>query len=286
MHGSAQHHLNNLQVTPPPEAWEHIASQLPAGTDALEMQLSQKLYNYEVLPPADIWQSINVALGPPRPASVIPFRKITIAAAVAAAIAGITWITFNYNNSDSSTSATVSATPVTNTPVAPTAVTPGALAAIPATGPRNIVQHAVNSISRATDTEHAFFVDEPANISYAGLNVQPAVVSNNTAEVEAPPIRDSNGNIILDQQFLTKGNNDYVTVTGPNGEQTRISARFLRMLTNFSNDDEPGSSLEDIIWKNRFREWRNKLRQQISFIPSATNFLDIVELKNILQENQ
>ncbi|MFT3822405.1 MAG: hypothetical protein QM731_00745 [Chitinophagaceae bacterium] len=289
MHGSAQDRLTNLQVTPPPDTWEQIASQLPVGEDVQEMRLSHKLYNYETPPPAEAWQFISKELAPEAPARIIPFRRIGVAIAAAAAVIAITWIAFNYNSNPPQT------TPATTAASLPAAVTPSntqkpalALAAAISGTRKSLGASATTSpgtVANAVTTAY-YDTDEPANIDYAGLTVRPAEVTNKVTEVDAPPIRDSNGNIVLDQQLLTNGDHNYITVTGPNGDQTRISSRFFRMLSNLSNDGEPGSSLEDIIWKNRFHEWRNKLMQRVSFIPSATNFLDIAELNSILQENQ
>jgi hypothetical protein len=53
-----------------------------------------------------------------------------------------------------------------------------------------------------------------------------------------------------------------------------------------SEDDYFGIMMkEGSLWKWLFDEWRKKLLYQDSFIPTATNFLDIMEMKEILHEN-
>lgn len=108
--------------------------------------------------------------------------------------------------------------------------------------------------------------------------------------VEAPPIRDADGNIILDTHLIMGNDGQYIIVTSPNGQQTRISSKFLPLLTSLhdrpeSADHFPYLFNEDNMWKQRIHEWKDKMMKQASFIPAATNFLDLLELKEILMEN-
>jgi len=36
--------------------------------------------------------------------------------------------------------------------------------------------------------------------------------------------------------------------------------------------------------KTQFEEWRNRILEQPAFIPTANNFFDIFELKDLIQE--
>ena len=128
-----------------------------------------------------------------------------------------------------------------------------------------------------------------ADISYANINGTDLVASGENIAIPTQPIRDDQGNIIMDEKLISAPDVNYVTVTGPNGEQTKISKKFLHALSymNAGSDDENiGIALqESALWKWLFKEWRQKLLTQPSFIPSTTNFLDIMELKEILHEN-
>ena len=104
--------------------------------------------------------------------------------------------------------------------------------------------------------------------------------------VTAPPIYDDNGNIIMDVNLVSAPDENYIIVTSPNGEQTKISRKFLKMLCMMNGGiDYNYMNAENYQWKMRFEEWRSKLLQQASYIPTANNFLDIVDLKELLQEN-
>ncbi|MHA4847674.1 hypothetical protein ACX0G7_26140 [Flavitalea antarctica] len=126
-------------------------------------------------------------------------------------------------------------------------------------------------------------------MTYANVKAPDPVVSEKDIVIPNEPIRDNNGNIIMDEKLVSAPDVNYVTVTGPNGEQTKISKKFLHALSYMnavSDDDHLGIALqESSMWKWLFKEWRQKLLNQPTFIPSTTNFLDIMELKEILHEN-
>lgn len=128
------------------------------------------------------------------------------------------------------------------------------------------------------------------NLPHAGLQRIHPVISKEAPNVAARPIRDSKGNIVLDKELIFTPDNNYIVVTGPNGEQTRISSKFLPMLSSLNGSTEGQDYFtfflnENSIWKLRFDQWRNKMLSQPSFIPTATNLVDLLELKDILQEN-
>jgi hypothetical protein len=83
----------------------------------------------------------------------------------------------------------------------------------------------------------------------------------------------------------------YIIVTGPNGEQTRISAKFEKFIPYLNagaNKDEYLNPVffESTMWKIVFDNWRSRLLSNASFAPSGGNFLDIFELKKLIEENQ
>ena len=90
----------------------------------------------------------------------------------------------------------------------------------------------------------------------------------------------------MDESLVTAPDENYIIVTSPNGEQTKISRKFLKMLSVMNTG--PYNNLmnaENFQWKLRFEEWRSKLLQQATYIPTANNFLDIMDLKELLEEN-
>ncbi len=103
--------------------------------------------------------------------------------------------------------------------------------------------------------------------------------------IPARLIRDANGNVIMDLNLITTPDAPYITVTGPNGSQTRISSKFLGFLRYLNGDaQDDAANYDEIIWKEKFNSWREKLLNENSFIPAANNFFDIFEMKDIIQE--
>ena len=80
-------------------------------------------------------------------------------------------------------------------------------------------------------------------------------------------------------------------IAGPDGQMTRISSKFanvIRFLNANGNDTE--EYLDRVIkegglWKQRFKEWRQKILDS-HFIPSSSNFLDIMEFRELLDDKQ
>jgi hypothetical protein len=141
-----------------------------------------------------------------------------------------------------------------------------------------------------SDLESSYEAEAPnTEMTYANINAADRVVADESIAIPNEPIRDNHGNIIMDEKLVSAPDVNYVTVTGPNGEQTKISKKFLHALSYMNagtDDDHLGIALqESSMWKWLFKEWREKLLKQPTFIPSTTNFLDIMELKEILHEN-
>lgn len=103
--------------------------------------------------------------------------------------------------------------------------------------------------------------------------------------VSAPPIRDEEGNLIMDIQVISDPGQPYIVVTSPNGDQTRISRKFLHYLSYLNGDySYADMNSEGQQWKTRFEEWRNELLKEASFIPTANNFFDIFQLKELIED--
>ena len=112
--------------------------------------------------------------------------------------------------------------------------------------------------------------------------------------IAAKPIRNANGEIIQNTQMkINHDDKQYISITGPNGQQTKISSKFLHLLL-FINDDSDidqvdgyfdKNFLESLIWKSRFQEWRNEIINT-SFVPSLANFMDILEFKDLITKDK
>lgn len=302
--------LTNLEITPPPGAWSVIAERLHNEYDATETIIAQKMQDLNALPPATAWENIAAALpaaATSQPAARvvrIPYRRIKMmAAAVVIALTGLaTWYLLNY--SESQTGSAVVQQPPSAPSVNNNKTTPSAnhtAPEVPAIDQlqKQLAQKEKAPASRYTSLpaekrgSYTYYDYQPVATTYTGEPEVETVhfTANAAPTVEAPLIRDANGQIILDKRLITSPDNCYITITGPNGQQTRISSKFLDIISSLNADAEPPAYLnfrrsENNLWKIRFSEWRNKLMNQASFIPTATNFLDMLELKEMLQENQ
>jgi hypothetical protein len=311
MTADLRHTLTNLEVTPPTGAWNAIAARLDTEFDAAEIKLSEKIADLELAPPAAAWANIEAGLEEEAatetvtPAKIIrrPFRAWAAAAAAIVVIALGGW--YFLNNTTTIENA------VTQVPEAKTAepkTAPDAPAVIPQTAPvtvqaddRPLPKRAATLIAGANKVKvsQASFRYEPTeevdlpipdDLRHAGLQNISSVNAAYSPNVEAPPIRDANGDIILDKDLIFASDNNYIVVTGPNGEQTRISSKFIHLLGSLNGNLETLDYFqfflnENNIWKLRFNEWRDRVLRQANFIPTATNLLDLMELKEILKEN-
>jgi hypothetical protein len=289
-----QHKIENFEIPPSPEAWNKIAEQLDEEYKLPEIMLSQKMHDYEVNPPSFILDNVltvlNTAQSPKQPARIFTLRVRRMS--IAAAVTGLLAITLLYFLRPQSRSSVTESSIVKLTPVLP-----GKNAVAPKVADNNRFQQYPTQSNTGLlllnpDLNKKSAYSNNRN-SRNGRNVKranpnPALSANTISpiSVTAPPIYDGDGNIIMDETLVSAPDENYIIVTSPNGEQTKISRKFLKMLTVMNGGDpNPFINPESFEWKIRFEEWRRKLLQQAAYIPTAYNFLDIMDLKDMLQEN-
>lgn len=307
MSSELQHKLLNFEVSPPTDNWNVIASRMNEEFDAVDHVLAEKLEHAAVTPPFQAWDHIVSELNPQReetvveskPARIILFSTKRVAAAVAILLAAAAVIYFilpgTQNNQD--------LTGITNRKIVPTSPTipsasdlPPQVAIVTKASVGNPVIGRIasryqsrNQIETLYDQASYSEEDSDANMSYANPDRLPKAGVDSKISIPTRPITDPQGNIIMDENLVTTPNTHYITVTGPNGEQTKISRKFLHALSYMNEAINPEDTdiiiHESSLWKWMFQEWRNKLLKEPSFIPSSTNFLDILELKELLNDN-
>ena len=294
MSGNWQNRILNFEILPPKDVWEKIADQLDEEYQPADTMLSQKLHDYEITPPSIIFDNILENLTREEPAKpkgrifAFPSRRV----AIAAAVVGLSLVSlFYFLNSPSSSTANSTADIL---PVIPDKQSQGLV-------PRGNKNHDASQAPASKFEVASLNPDGNKKPTSAGnrnsrnngnikhVNLNPVLATNAAGtpiSVSAPPIYDGNGNIIMDETLVSAPDDNYIIVTSPNGEQTKISRKFLKMLTVMNGGtDNYYANPENFFWKLRFEEWRSKLLQQASYIPTANNFLDIMDLKEMLQEN-
>ncbi len=282
--------MYNHAETPAPDLWNSIAERLDDDTSF--SQLSDNLKNFETPPPTHSWQNIAAALDnvaeEKDQARVIPFKRLFYRIAAAAVFAGLLiggWVYLNPSTKQIETAATISKPAPANT-----LNNPGETQ-LPTTNPAQVAP----SIETGAADVGAIFSQKQhstentiAHPLTASVVAKPTNASDFAINVDAPQIKNEKGEVIHDIEQLTS-NSNYVIVTGPNGQLTRMSAKFANLIRYMNDADDNTEEYvdkvikESSIWKKRFQEWRSKISQS-SFIPSTTNFLDIMEFKELIQE--
>ncbi len=288
---------------PPPEgSWNAIATALDTGFDKTEQSVARRLDQYSMTPPAGTFEAISAALDNAEikkvPVRQLSYRKWVAAAAVIIAVTGGWWYTRWNRNTDNLSAVTaepVKKTPSPNTTTFPS-VSDAATAAITGSGVSAVAtRNNHRAFTKTNYTSYSKVLDsEGTDWQLEAVNDESIVRVDATPEagIKAPLIRDANGKIIMDLSLLTTGNGHYISITGPNGEQTRISTKFAQYLMYLGGPENKSEEYLDFLirnsnsWKQRFQEWRTRIMQSPDFIPGSLNFLDILELKDLLKENQ
>lgn len=298
MHNSLQNKLHSYEVPPPPAAWNNIAAALNDEFVSSDSALASRLDSLEVAPPSHIWNNISGELSAPAitepatttPARIIVFRKIAAAAILTGLILMATFYFFSGKDTTSKQIVEVSKHKIR--PEKPTPFVPAEPAITEKhTEVSKIKPPAPTRKNRPSGGVHIpvsttrYEPESSASPEQAPLYELSTVAALQPVSVTAPPIRDKKGNLILDLSTIKSGDDPYITVTGPNGKQTKISSKFLSCLgymnTSISDDNLDATAARCSM---QFAEWRNTLLNGSGFIPTANNFFDIFELKDLLQE--
>src|SRR5687767_8554227 len=86
--------ISNYEVSPPAKVWNNIASELN-DSNAL-LPLAEKMYNYEVQPPADSWSYISLQLNAVEGPPVRKINSLFVKLAAAAVVLGLILISSLY----------------------------------------------------------------------------------------------------------------------------------------------------------------------------------------------
>ncbi len=297
MSGALQNKLQQYEATPPPMVWERLSEQLASEFAVADTGISQKLDIASIAPPPQLWDKIAAELSSEtiaekREGKIIPlvFKRIAVAAIAIGLIAlGIVYFTGN-RTTDQPPIVNV---PTQNTPPSQT-VPPEKpqIADVIPTAPseertntsshKKNIQREPGSYAAIQNTSDEYSQPSPEQAPLYELSTVSAL---QPVSVSAPPLRDKTGNLILDLATISSPDDEYIAVTGPNGKQTKISSKFLSCL-GYMNGNISASELDSkgIRCTAQFEEWRRRILSEPAFIPTANNFFDIFELKDLLQE--
>ena len=294
MPGSLQNKLLQFEVAPPSTVWDKISHQLDDEFVSIDANVSSKLENASIAAPADLWDKIAEEIsekGQPQTKTYpLIYRRIAVAALIAGLIVtgGLFYFNRNVPGNEIVNIVPEKKDPQTIVEEQPKSRDSGSQALM-AQDVSVIKKNKKKSVSQTVKKEGNYKnVDEqsaPSNPEQSPVYDLQTVSALQPVSVSAPPLRDKKGNIIFDASLISKPDDEYITVTGPNGKQTRISNKFLSCLgyinAGFISNDKDSRGIH---CKTQFEEWRNKILAQPAFIPTANNFFDIFELKDLIQE--
>lgn len=271
------------EETPPPGVWDAIAVRL--DDDEEHATLAGKMTVYETKPPANAWDHIAASLdtvNTGNSATIIPIQsssnKRKTRWLVAAVMAGLVILTAwwllqgnNKNRVKDTADNTAAAIPQQDSNHSPAATEQDL--------PPKEITYADNRSNnrRPANRSNGRALKYAAAVNYPSYNSEYPIIINST------PIHEESSTVVRDRNQQTM-NGDYLIISAPNGDRTRISSKFANVI-RYLNDDDAGQSGEAEAWKKRFQDWRKKIMQS-AFIPSTGNFLDIADLKELVEENQ
>ena len=276
-----QYRLYNHSITPPDGAWPTIAAELDKES---QERLALKLQAAALEPPAAVWENIAGALYgaeetyTPGEAKVVPIKRRWTKLAVAAmaigiiVLAGLSYFMLNQSGEQAGV------TPETRAPRA-TDNTPRP--EDNANDPVVVYDNAVTSNFLPIASRRRRVVADN-RVRYA------KVETTDLSALEAQ----LSGDVLHEQPVATQPGTrippaQYLTIAAPNGQPARVSAKLTDGLSYVFNNESTTTmdlALRSIAWRMRFTNWSNKLLQSTGFIPTASNFMDIVELEELLKE--
>jgi hypothetical protein len=311
-----QHKMQTFEVAPPAQVWQAISVQL--DDDIQHAALSKKLFNYEITPPVIAWKNIvnlldnnNTELLNNNSDAVysIPdakvrsisssknWYKMAAAAAITALLLGAGWYVATQNNKETQIAIVKDNNPLpekiketvpektNNQPqTEDIAVTP-----LPKVEDVIVAQNAEKSVSEEKAINNNYKKqNEDFVVTYSKINSRPAYsYLEQPIVINAPVLLDENGKPYRDINAISNANR-YLAIAGPNGQMTRISAKFANVIQFIDGSDNVEENLDKILresgmWKIRFQQWREKIKKA-GYLPAPGNFLDILEFKELIEE--
>jgi len=288
----------NHEETPPKGVWDSIAAKMDAEDKAHLPGFVSKLNGYETTPPPAAWDNIVSALDteaasvPGKKSKVIVlYRRLAVAASILVLVTAALFLLNRTTDKPDGIAKNIIkeqqlAAADTQLPKA-TGVT------VPVTSGNNNIavvqrhttlQQPVNVVTQDNTTSNDI---DP--IDYAKADVSPLTtdpLANNNEK-----IRNSNGNVVMDLDQLGAPNTYVITSLGPNGEERRVSSKIAAYI-GYLNDNTPDTEeyldkivKESAIWKARLKQWSDKLANT-TVSPSFSNYLDVFELSNLLNDKK
>ena len=278
------------EETPPQAAWQAIALALRETNE--QVPLADKLQHYEVVPPDGVWTVIAADLSTynnRKPAAIRKLSGVYKVSAVAITIGLVCMAGFYFFPKKPTKQGllTVAGKRKQTGPKPTLRNLQNIIRESVTTPPLAILNKAKTAITRKRKKYYSTVETKGLhNAAVDHLSFADTLIS---IMVNTRLIRNEKGAVIQNLSLINNGDNKYISITSPNGEQTKISSKFLHALLYMRDnnylDNFHGyldqSFLESLVWKLKFQSWRKKL-METPFIPSSYNYLDIFEFKELI----
>jgi len=274
--------IQNHEVLPPPGVWKNIASELMDTNNYLNV--SRKMYDFELTPPASAWSNITESLkDTATDRGIAPVKRMNSLFAAAAVFVGVILLgsLFFLNNNNLPEKNMSSILDAIGKPDLKPINLSASIKVLnhPPIQPSRPQQFAINTETENRINDYEIHYSRPLRkVAINASFTSPAGIS-----VTTKPIYNKNGQIIFYPKIVLSDDGEHIDITAPNGQQTRISSKFMNVLLYMNGNNDPEYK-DSEAWQKKFEELRNKIMQH-SFIPSSTNFLDIIELKDLLTKD-
>jgi hypothetical protein len=285
-----------FETTAPDKVLVNIFNTLDKEDEEPATSFTERLYNYNAEAPTDAWKNIVTELDKSE-TKIVPLQnnkknqkviyfRMAAAASVIAIIATTIWLSSNKKD-DAINSTASSVTPQNQQPVIPVAGTEKTTLPASDTQEKKLAkeQTAYNPAKKTTPqkAEEVFVADYVKGNKAEDLAQDPATASKEKLQT-------ANGETPMDIALMNTPNT-YISITGPDGQTIKVSSKFSNLI-GYLTDKNPElqENLDVIIkesakWKNTFAKWRDKMTNNV-VAPSLSNFMDIIELSNVLEEKK
>jgi hypothetical protein len=274
--------MYNYEMTPPANTWEKVSTALDELQESNDF--SKKIQNIEITPPKDVWEKISSGLDD---VIIIPIERnkklSTFLRYAAAAVVLIGLITFGAIKFSSKTSGNSEVAKKDNNASTNDSIV------LP-----NAETSTENLASTQTDEQRDDAALEESKKTYAKLDLSEnskQKIRNSLMMKPAELISSSNSDrnypevCFPDDLRITLANSPrvntserYVMLMTPDGNIIRMSKKWADLLCCVSGEDE------DEACKDQLKKWREKIANA-PVAPSPGNFMDILSLVESLHNN-
>lgn len=280
---SFQNKIYNYEVAPPGNIWDKINSAL--NEQEANQKISSKFDELEVIPPSDTWEKITAALNTKNETSTTHQKEFSILLRYAAAAVFIGFVAYgaikflNKKTDDKSlTKENIHSSPTKATTQPPLNI-------------RDTSKNVPDNTNEAKDDAAL----EESKKTFAKLDfsentkqrIRNALMMTPAELISNPPTDDNTYHLTIPENLKALfSENDlavnvadrYVQFINCDGNIIRMSKKWADLSCCVSGEDENSSC------KNKLQQWREKIACS-SLAPSPGNFLDIVSLVQSLRDN-